>query len=182
MEISIDSCSKVNEFTITLFSKWELHGNFYRHLMVKDIRHFIPKKGLTSHGNFYRLFWRKIYNTYSLFEQMYGNFHRYLVVKIICSFCPKRYMEITVKNLSHIARSSNWDIHENLHTHATRKVARFLVSLLFSLVFLGFHPTIIPRIESIGSSLYRRYLNDMAKLGKIANTSPTPNHVLWSLR
>ena len=64
-----------------------------------------------------RLLWQKMYNTYSLFEQMYGNFYRYLVAKIICSFCPKRYMEITVDffgreftSISPIARSSNWDI------------------------------------------------------------------------
>ena len=61
-----------------------------------------------------RLLWQKMYNTYSLFEQMYGNFYRYLVAKIICSFCLKRYMEITVDffgreftSISHIARSSN---------------------------------------------------------------------------
>ena len=40
----------------------------------------------------------------------------------------------------------------------------------------GFTQKIIPGIESIGSSLYQRY--DIAKLGKIANTSNTPNHVL----
>ena len=64
--------------------------------VVKNICNVCPKEVEATHGNFYRLFWQKMYTTYSLFEQMYGNFYRYLVVKIICSFCPKRYMEITV--------------------------------------------------------------------------------------
>ena len=52
MDISIDSCSKVNEFTITFFSKGELHGHFYKHLCGKEYLQRLSKRSLSNAWKF----------------------------------------------------------------------------------------------------------------------------------